>query len=112
MPGIFGFVGAHDVTEDLLLLARMLRSVSHEPFYRTGTTFEQELGLGAGWALRGDAGAPAPPVWNHRHDICLIFSGEDFSAPPERRDSAAWLLERYEQLGEEFLTGSTAGSAA
>jgi asparagine synthase (glutamine-hydrolysing) len=105
MPGIFGFVGAHDVTEDLLLLARMLRSVSHEPFYRTGTTFEHELGLSAGWALRGDPGAQAPPVWNLRHDICLIFSGEDFSAPAGRHDSASWLLERYEQQGEEFLTG-------
>jgi asparagine synthase (glutamine-hydrolysing) len=102
MPGIFGFTGARNADDDLQRLARMRARVSHENFYVSGTQREPALGLAAGWALRGETTTGAP-AWNSRRDLCLVFSGEDFSAPPGHADTAAWILDRYESLGDAFL---------
>src|SRR3954470_14967268 len=101
MPGIFGFTAARNL-DDTRLLERMRARVSHESFYVTGTHHDAALGVAAGWALRGESGS-AVPVWNATRDVCLIGSGEDFSAPAGRDDAATWILESYAARGEAFV---------
>src|SRR6266545_4741533 len=55
-----------------------------------------------------------PQQWNERRDICLIFSGEDFTDPAEIKnlralghefdpDRAGYLVHWYEECGLKFL---------
>ena len=54
------------------------------------------------------------PTWNEQRDVCVIFSGEDFSDPDEAMsirskghhftpENANYLVHSYEESGDEFV---------
>ncbi len=109
MPGIVGFIGTRRSDGDAETLRRMVDSMLHETFYRSGTHIEANPGVHLGWVTRDGAFDAALPLWNTTRDVCLVFCGEEFSrpgAPP------SYLLELYEEQGDEFfaaLNGNFAG---
>jgi Asparagine synthase (glutamine-hydrolyzing) len=86
----------------------------HEPFYTNGTLGNEELGLWSGWACHKGAFGDCLPIWNEKKDICLLFSGEDFTDQTDigalgtrghdlGSDDAGYLVHLYEEMGCEFL---------
>src|SRR5437879_6225780 len=86
----------------------MLKAINHESFYSTGTWVDSSLGVYVGWtALKGSV-CDGMPLLNEREDVCLIFSGEEYS---DRRslqrsrskaqylgsNESAYLVELYEE---------------
>ena len=92
----------------------MVKCLKHEPFYTDGTYFNEELGLWSGWACHKGAFDDCFPIWNEKKDICLLFSGEDFTDQADidavrmrghefGSDDASYLVHLYEEMGYEFL---------
>jgi len=86
----------------------------HEPFYTEGTYTNEKLGLWGGWACHKGAFDDCLPIWNEKKDICLLFSGEDFTDQTDigalgtrghdlGSDDAGYLVHLYEEMGCEFL---------
>ncbi len=109
MPGIAGFFKSPLSDGDQSILERMLECMRHEPFYVSGTCSKSELGLRAGWVLKG--GPAAGSVWNESGDIGLLFSGEIFSDSSDSHGIGAGngqaglrrLISLYEKCGPRFL---------
>ena len=113
MPGIVGIIGPGEPGPRRSELRLMVQSLIHEPFYSGGTFVNEPLGLWLGWANHRGSFADCQPIWNERQDICLIFSGEDFTDPEDIRalraaghdfvaGNASYLVHLYEQKGERF----------
>jgi asparagine synthase (glutamine-hydrolysing) len=92
----------------------MVKCLIHEPFYTDGTYVNEELGLWSGWACHKGAFEDCLPIWNEKKDICLLFSGEDFTDQAEidalrmhghqfGSDDASYLVHLYEEAGYQFL---------
>jgi asparagine synthase (glutamine-hydrolysing) len=92
----------------------MVKCLVHEPFYTSGTYVNEELGIWSGWACHEGAFGDCLPIWNEKKDVCLVFSGEDFSEQADidalrKRghefglDDASYLVHLYEEMGCEFL---------
>lgn len=92
----------------------MLKRMMHAPDYRSGIHVDEKLGLWGGWVARAGSFADAMPVWNEKRDVCLIFSGEDFTeagvleklAGQGHRfeaNNASYLVHLYEEKGLDFL---------
>jgi asparagine synthase (glutamine-hydrolysing) len=92
----------------------MVKCLKHEPFYSDGTYINKELGLWTGWTCHEGAFEDCLPIWNEKKDICLLFSGEDFTdqidiAALRMRghefgsDDASYLVHLYEEMGCAFL---------
>jgi asparagine synthase (glutamine-hydrolysing) len=94
MPGITGLITKMPRERAESLLSRMVRALSHESFYETGTWVDESLGVYVGWALRKGSFCEGMPVANERRDISLVFSGEEYS----ERTIAAGLKERGHSL--------------
>jgi asparagine synthase (glutamine-hydrolysing) len=62
-------------------LHRMVETLQHESFYRTGTWIDESQGLYIGWVVRQRSFADAMPLCNERGDVVLVFSGEEFPEP-------------------------------
>jgi asparagine synthase (glutamine-hydrolysing) len=114
MPGIAGFITRHARPENAETLSAMVKTMMHESFFTFGTLVNAELGLFAGWTAHAGTFADSMPVWNERKDICVIFSGEDFTDAPVienlrakghefKRGDASYLAHLYEERGPEFL---------
>jgi asparagine synthase (glutamine-hydrolysing) len=114
MPGIAGIVGRGTRGENEPALTLMVKCMMHEPFYVSGTYINEDLGLWIGWANHEGSFADCLPIWNEEKDICLLFSGENFSDKPEidelktRRhtfvaENASYLVHLYEEQGCGFL---------
>src|SRR5690242_10864171 len=78
MPGIVGIIGKAALEGKGTIVA-MLKATLHEPFYTSGCLQEDGLEIAAGWTAHKSSFSDCLPVWNEKHDICLIFSGEDFA---------------------------------
>ncbi len=114
MPGIAGFIStAVPPDEGEALLHQMARCMSHESFYKSGCYSASSVGLGIAWAVHGE-GADGLPIWNEKRDVCLVFSGEDFTDPREIENlrsrghsfdpaGPGYLVHLYEESGTEFL---------
>jgi asparagine synthase (glutamine-hydrolysing) len=114
MPGIVGIV-SHRPSEDYdTLVKSMAKCLVHEPFYTDGTYINKELGLWSGWACHQGTFGDCLPIWNEKKDICLLFSGEDFTDRADidalrmrghefGPDDASYLIHLYEEAGYEFL---------
>jgi asparagine synthase (glutamine-hydrolysing) len=63
----------------------MLKAVHHEDFYDSGTWVDESLGVYVGWTVPRHTFCDGMPLYNERRDLCLIFSGEEYS---QRRDTA------------------------
>ena len=75
-------------------LERMVESLCHEPFYRTGMWVEESLGVYVGWAAREGSFSDGMPLRNERGDVVLVFSGEEFPEPVT--------AQRLKERGHEF----------
>jgi asparagine synthase (glutamine-hydrolysing) len=114
MPGIVGIIGRGSPEERIDKLAAMLNPTLHEPFYTSGSVQEDGLEIATGWTAHKGSFSDCLPVWNEGHDICLIFSGEDFAAGERVAElkskghvfnpgDASVLVHFYEELGPLFL---------
>lgn len=86
----------------------------HESFFDSGTYVAEPLGLYVGWTVHKDSFADCLPIWNETRDVCLIFSGDEFSEPGELKEltarghrfpsgDASYLVHLYEEYGEKCL---------
>jgi asparagine synthase (glutamine-hydrolysing) len=114
MPGIVGIISQRPSKEYYPLVRYMVKCLKHEPFYEDGTYTNEELGLWSGWACHQGAFEDCLPIWNEKKDICLLFSGEDFTDQADNdalrmrghefgSNNASYLVHLYEEMGCEFL---------
>ncbi len=114
MPGIVGIISQRPSKEYSPLVESMVKCLKHEPFYSDGTYINKELGLWSGWACHKGAFEDCLPIWNEKKDICLLFSGEDFTDQVDiaalrmrghefGSDDASYLVQLYEEMGCAFL---------
>jgi asparagine synthase (glutamine-hydrolysing) len=85
MPGIVGIVTKMPRALAEPQLLRMVESLRHEPFYRTGTWIDESAGVFVGWSVRKDSFADGMPLSNHPGSVILIFSGEEYPEPETGR---------------------------
>jgi asparagine synthase (glutamine-hydrolysing) len=102
MPGMVGLVTKmpREWAEPQLL--RMVETLRHESFYATGTWIDKVAGVYVGWAALKNSFSDGMPLCNEREDVCLVFSGEEFSEPR----TACRLKERghvFEVEGPSYL---------
>ena len=81
MPGIVGLITKMPREWAEPQLVRMVEAMRHESFYDTGTWIDESLGVYVGWAALKNSFANGMPVHNERGDVCLVFSGEEYSDP-------------------------------
>ena len=81
MPGIVGLVTNKPREWAEPHLARMLNALRHEPFYVTGTWFDEALGIYVGWVARENSFSDRMPLRSEARDTVLVFSGEEFADP-------------------------------
>jgi len=114
MPGIAGIIAADINPAHGAALDRMVDAMCHEPFYATGSCSIKPERVHLGWVAHQGSFSDCMPLWNETKDICLIFSGEDFSPSGERDQlrakghafnlaDASYLVHRYEEIGSDFL---------
>ena len=94
MPGIVGFATKLPRRLAERRLLRMVETLRHESFYRTGTWIDEELGIYVGWAARKHSFCDGMPLINETGDVVLVFSGEDFAEPGTQN--------RLNERGHEF----------
>jgi asparagine synthase (glutamine-hydrolysing) len=96
VPGIVGLITKRPRQWAEPQLLRMLASVRHEPFYKTGTWINESLGVYAGWTAIEDSFADGMPLRDEDRDLTLIFSGEEYGHRTQAlkgdRSQAAGLL--------------------
>lgn len=78
MPGLVGIITRQPKAWGEETLGTMLRTLQHEPFYKSGVWHDPSLGVYVGWVAREGAYAAEMPVRNERGDVTLAFSGEEF----------------------------------
>ena len=93
MPGICGIIGCGSMEVGISTIRSMTNVMMHEAFYTSGTYFNEALNLCVGWVCHAESFADCMPVWNETKDVCLIFSGEDFTETVE--------IERLRAKGHE-----------
>jgi asparagine synthase (glutamine-hydrolysing) len=115
MPGIAGII-SRNVSNQRTTIEKMVASMMHEPFYRSGIHCEPKLGIAIGWTALTGTFADCMPVLNERKDVVLAFAGEDFADPSAieslrsrghefQPDDASYLPHLYEERGWEFFKG-------
>ena len=101
----------------------MVKCMMHEPFYISGNYINESLGLWIGWVAHKGSFSGEMPIWNESKDVCLVFSGEDFTDVSDianlrakghwfNAGSADYLAHLYEEKGDKFfekLNGSFSG---
>ena len=85
MPGIVGLVTNMPRQRAERELLQMVESLCHESFYISGTWIVESLGVYVGWVAQKGSFSDPMPLHNERGDVCLVFSGEDFSQPGTAR---------------------------
>lgn len=114
MPGIAGIIGTGSPGENESMLQRMVKCMMHEPFYKSGTYVNDSSGIWVGWVNHENAFSDCMPGWNEDKDVCLIFSGENFTDSIEIErlklknhnfypQNASYLVHYYEEEGTQFL---------
>jgi asparagine synthase (glutamine-hydrolysing) len=114
MPGITGIIGRKPRSENRAELEAMVASMTHEPFYTSGTLANERLGLWVGWTGFEGSFSDCMPVWNENKDVCLVFAGEEFTDAEQITtlrarghlfdpENASYLVHLYEEKGPGFL---------
>lgn len=110
MPGIAGIIGIGSGIDKASMLREMVNRMMHEPYYASSTYNNDKLGISVGWVGHAGSFSDCMPVWNEAKDICLMFSGEEFSDLPKLEwlkarghkfssDTASYLVHLYEEEG-------------
>src|SRR5207237_1393464 len=88
MPGIVGIISKHGPsTEWRSMIHSMVKCMTHEAFYMSGTYINEELGLSSGWACHKGEFGDCLPIWhekkvvlfNDRYGVNRIYYHEDAS---------------------------------
>lgn len=95
MPGIVGLITKMPRERATDQLSKMVASIRHESFYRTGMWTDESLGVYVGWTVREGSFCEGMPLLNEGGDVSLVFSGEDYPEP----GTASRLTERGHSLG-------------
>ena len=114
MPGIVGIIGSGSSAERKQSLDQMVKCMVHEPFYTSGTYINEGIGVWIGWVGHKGSFSDCLPIWNETRDICLIFSGEDFTDAADIEflrvrghdfglENASYLVHLYEEAGLGFI---------
>jgi asparagine synthase (glutamine-hydrolysing) len=114
MPGIVGIISQRPSREYQTVVKSMVKCMMHEPFYTDGTYVNEEVGLWSGWICHQGTFGDCLPIWNEKRDVCLVFSGEDFTDQVDidalrtrghefGSDDASYLVHLYEEMGSGFL---------
>lgn len=114
MPGIAGIIGIGSANNQASMLTEMVNRMMHEPYYASSTYSDDQLGISVGWVGHVGSYSDCMPVWNETKDICLMFSGEEFTDLGELEDlragghefssdTASYLVHLYEEKGIKCL---------
>src|SRR6266480_60304 len=113
MPGIAGIINHGHAERCQDFVAAMVRSMEHEPFYRSGNYFVPDLGVYAGWTAHESSFASGQVFVNEHRDIALVFSGECFFGQEvysivkpkghNLEETNNCLVHLYEEEGEQFI---------
>ena len=114
MPGIVGIIGPGSAEQNIHDLNKMIMSMMHEPFYTSGAYVNDQIGIWIGWVTHPVSFSDCMPVWNEAKDVCLIFSGEDFTDNSEIKmlksrghqfnsENASYIVHMYEEQGISFV---------
>ena len=115
MPGIVGIIGNESLKSNTVVLDQMTQCMMHEAFYASGTYVNERLGLWIGWVAHQGSFSDCMPAWNETEDICIVFSGEDFTDLAEIEhlrgrgghefslENASYLVHLYEEMGLKFI---------
>jgi asparagine synthase (glutamine-hydrolysing) len=114
MPGISGIISTGSTEDRTHALQDMVKCMMHETSYTCGTYANEGLGLWIGWVAHKGSFTDCMPIWNETKDVCLIFSGEDFTDPYEiirlrtrghacDPGNAGYLVHLYEEMGCRFI---------
>lgn len=80
MPGIVGLITKLPRVEAEVRLRKMLKAICHEEFYNSGTWIDESLGVYVGWTAQKHSFCDGMPLYNDERNVCLIFSGEEYSS--------------------------------
>lgn len=111
MPGIAGVVSPLPSAARQLDL--MLEAISGAGQHVEGRWSDERIGCHVGWTGLDLDTPSCVQAWNASGDVCVVFSGEEFTSPESRRicghrpgqtslDDAHYILARYEEHGPEF----------
>jgi asparagine synthase (glutamine-hydrolysing) len=114
MPGVTGiirFASYDQIDQDL---DSMLAAMRYNNRYSHGRFIDRACGLQIGWTCHPGSLAEDMPLVSQNGDTVMIFTGENFEDPgvvaQSRRSTsdkdsakAAYLLELYAELGEQFF---------
>jgi asparagine synthase (glutamine-hydrolysing) len=89
-------------------LQKMVQTLLHESFYKSGIWIDAEQGIYVGWVARQGSFADGMPVQNESGAVTLTFSGEEFPEPgliaalrarghEVKPNGASYLAHRYEK---------------
>jgi asparagine synthase (glutamine-hydrolysing) len=98
MPGIVAIITRMPKRLAQPQLMRMLGTMRHESFYRTGTWIDEAAGVYVGWTALEGSFADSMPLRNEGGDCVLAFSGEEYSSSAGKAGS--YLLDLYEREPE------------
>ena len=98
MPGIVAIVTRMPKRLAQPQLMRMLSTMRHESFYKTGTWIDDSAGVYVGWTALEGSFADSMPLRNESGDCVLAFSGEEYSSSAGKASS--YLLDLYEREPE------------
>lgn len=85
MPGIVGIITKMPRERAESELARMVETLRHEGFYKTGTFVDEILGVYVGWSAIEDSFSDNMPLTNETGEATLVFSGEEYPEPGTRQ---------------------------
>jgi asparagine synthase (glutamine-hydrolysing) len=100
MPGVVGLITRMPRLEAERRLKKMLNAICHESFYSSGTWLDESLGVYVGWTAQKGSCCEEMPLFNKKQDLCLIFSGEEYS---HRRSGIEGTESAGDSVGCEYL---------
>ena len=114
LPGLFGIITERPSRDVKTEIKEMLTSVTHEPFYSTGSFSLESQGLYIGWTVHQGSFSDCMPIIDSKNKRVLFFSGQNFPDEDFLSDlrskgykgnfaNASYLLEAYEAPREKFF---------
>ena len=111
MPGIAGIISRQAGADHRRLVARMLESMMHEPFYASDSCVVPELGMCAGWVAHPGSFAARESDTGAGEPINLLLAGEcyrsdganDRPVDVHPGGTSRSILALYDRLGEKCL---------
>jgi asparagine synthase (glutamine-hydrolysing) len=105
MPGIVGVISRESGADFCEVVATMLHTMRHEPFYESGSCCVPELNVWAGWVAHKDSFAAKEASATFGHPVRVLFAGECFDDGSVGSDGTARSsqVSQYDKLGERWV---------